>query len=122
MTHPVVGAPVPEMTLPIPTVVEDNDPLRAPGGGLRHGVGDAQGSARSARERRGGQVTAALTDAPGRAIPDVLRDWRAAEERLLHEPGDRARSLIAGVNASRDQDRWLGEPRTFEAMTRPRSR
>src|SRR3954452_4918295 len=98
MRHRVVGAPVPEMTLPIPTVVEHNDALRAPGGGLRHGVGDAQGSAGSAMERRGGQVAPELNNAPERAIRDVLRDWRAAEERLLHERGDSARDLIAEVN------------------------
>jgi hypothetical protein len=73
-------------------------------------------------ERRGGQVTAALTDAPERAIPDVLRDWRAAEERLLHERGDSARDLIAEVNELRDEYRRLCEARTVEPATRPRSR
>jgi hypothetical protein len=67
-------------------------------------------------------VTAALTGAPERAIPDVLRDWRAAEERLLHERGDSARDLIAEVNELRDEYRRLCDARTVDPVPRPRSR
>jgi len=64
----------------------------------------------------------AVTGASTRAIPEVLRDWRAAEERLLHEGGDRARELVAEVNELRDEYRRLCEARTLDPLPRARSR